>query len=114
MIHASIRIVVSDAIRGEALDVLRCLKEPTEVQNGCRGCRILQGVDDGNALTCVARCSPCSTEQPGCETADSGVATVALGAASIRSSRASRSAAPPKNRLILGLRPMSRSSCSKA
>lgn len=55
VIQATIHIVASAQIRGEALDVLRCLKEPTEVQKGCRGCRIFQDVDDRNDLTCVER-----------------------------------------------------------
>jgi quinol monooxygenase YgiN len=55
VIQATIHIVASDEIRSEALEVLRWLKEPTEVQKGCRGCRILQDVDDRNALTCVER-----------------------------------------------------------
>src|SRR5262245_44366697 len=55
VIQAMIYIVASDKIRGEALEVLRCLKEPTKVQKGCHRCRILQDVDDRNALTCVER-----------------------------------------------------------
>jgi quinol monooxygenase YgiN len=55
VIQATIHFVAPDAIRGEALEVLRCLKEPTQVQKGCHGCRILQDVDDSNALTCVER-----------------------------------------------------------
>ena len=55
MIQATIHFVASAEKRGEALDVLRWLKEPTEVQKGCCGCRIFQDVDDGNALTCVER-----------------------------------------------------------
>ena len=55
MIQATIRIVASDEKRGEVVEVLRCLKEPTEVQRGCRGCRIVQDIDDRDALTCIER-----------------------------------------------------------
>jgi quinol monooxygenase YgiN len=53
VIQATIRIVSSDELRGEVLEVLRCLKGPTEVQRGCRGCLIVQDIDDRNALTCI-------------------------------------------------------------
>ena len=55
MIQATIHIVAPEKVCGEALDVLRCLKEPTEVQKGCHGCWILRDVDDRNAFTCVER-----------------------------------------------------------
>jgi hypothetical protein len=42
MIQASFRIVAPKDKRQEILDVLLCLKGPTEVAKGCRGCQILQ------------------------------------------------------------------------
>ena len=53
MIQATVRIVAPDEKRSEALEVLRSLKEPTEVSKGCLGCRILQDIDDQYALTCL-------------------------------------------------------------
>jgi len=53
MIQAVVRIVAPDEKRSEAMEVLRSLKEPTEVSRGCLGCRILQDVDNRYALTCV-------------------------------------------------------------
>jgi quinol monooxygenase YgiN len=55
VIHASFRIVAPAGKRKEVLDVLACLKGPTEVSKGCRACRILQDVDDENVLTYVER-----------------------------------------------------------
>ncbi len=37
--------------REEILDVLECLKGPTEVAGGCRTCQILQDADDDHVLT---------------------------------------------------------------
>ncbi|MCL4854469.1 MAG: antibiotic biosynthesis monooxygenase [Bryobacteraceae bacterium] len=51
MLQSSVRIVVPHEKRGELLDVLQCLKGPTEVTRGCRAYRILQDVDDQNVLT---------------------------------------------------------------
>ena len=51
MIQASLRIVAPAEKRGEVLDVLRCLKGPTEVSKGCRVCRILQDAEDEGVLT---------------------------------------------------------------
>lgn len=53
MIQATVRIVAPDERRPEAIAVLRGLKEPTEASKGCLGCRILQDVDDKDALMCV-------------------------------------------------------------
>ncbi len=39
----------------EVLDVLRCLKGPTEVSKGCRACRVLQDVDEEGSLTYLAQ-----------------------------------------------------------
>jgi quinol monooxygenase YgiN len=50
MIQASFRIVAPRDKRAEILDVLRCLKGPTEVVRGCRACRILQDVEDDHVL----------------------------------------------------------------
>ncbi len=51
MIQASFRIVAPPRKREEILEVLLCLKGPTEVTRGCRSCRILQDADDANVLT---------------------------------------------------------------
>jgi len=51
MIQASFRIVAPEGNREEILDVLLCLKGPTEVAIGCRACRILQDVEDDHVLT---------------------------------------------------------------
>ena len=51
MIQAFFRIVVPEDKREEALGVLLCLKGPTEVAKGCRGCWILQDAEDNRALT---------------------------------------------------------------
>ncbi len=51
MIQASFRIVAPDGKREEILDVLLCLKGPTEAARGCRSCRILQDVEDNHVLT---------------------------------------------------------------
>ena len=51
MIQASFRIVAPEDKRQEILDVLLCLKGPTEMATGCRACRILQDVEDDRVLT---------------------------------------------------------------
>ena len=51
MIQASLRIVAPERKREEILGVLSCLKGPTEVTGGCRGCRIFQDAEDKNVLT---------------------------------------------------------------
>ena len=51
MIQASLRLVAPKQKREEILDVLSCLKGPTEVSRGCRACRILQDAEDKNVLT---------------------------------------------------------------
>lgn len=53
MIQASFRIVAPAGKRAEILDVLLCLKGPTEVSRGCCACQILQDVEDENVLTCL-------------------------------------------------------------
>ncbi len=51
MIQASFRIVAPPRKREEILEVLLCLKGPTEVTRGCRSCRVLQDADHHDALT---------------------------------------------------------------
>jgi quinol monooxygenase YgiN len=51
MIQASFRIVAPEGKREEILDVLLCLKGPSEVTKGCRACRILQDAEDERVLT---------------------------------------------------------------
>jgi len=51
MIQVFLRIVAPFEKRVEVLDVLRCLKGPTEVSKGCRVCRVLQDAEDEGALT---------------------------------------------------------------
>ncbi len=51
MIQASFRIVAPENKRDEILNVLMCLKGPTEVSRGCRACRILQDVEGNHVLT---------------------------------------------------------------
>ncbi len=55
MIQASFRIVAPEDKRQEILDVLLCLKGPTEVAKGCGACRILQDVEDDHAITYLVR-----------------------------------------------------------
>jgi quinol monooxygenase YgiN len=55
MIQASFRIVAPEDKREEILDVLLCLKGPTEVAKGCRACRILQDAEDNHVLTYLAQ-----------------------------------------------------------
>ena len=55
MIQASFRIVIPARKREEVLEVLLCLKGPAEASRGCRACRILQDVEDENALTYVVK-----------------------------------------------------------
>jgi quinol monooxygenase YgiN len=51
MIQASFRIVASTEKREEILDVLLCLKGPTEVAKGCRTSRVFLDAEDSHALT---------------------------------------------------------------
>jgi quinol monooxygenase YgiN len=51
MIQAFLRIVAPSEKLQEILDVLRCLKGPTEVSKGCRVCRVLQDAEDEDSLT---------------------------------------------------------------
>jgi quinol monooxygenase YgiN len=51
MIQASLRIVAPADKREEVLDVLRCLKGPTEVSKGCHACRVLQDAEDKGVIT---------------------------------------------------------------
>jgi quinol monooxygenase YgiN len=51
MIQASFRLVAPESKRQEFLDVLSCLKGPTEVLAECRACWICQDIEDENSLT---------------------------------------------------------------
>ena len=51
MIQASLRIVAPAGKHAELLDVLRCLKGPTECSRGCHVCRILQDAEEEDAIT---------------------------------------------------------------
>ena len=51
MIQASFRLVAPEGKREEILDVLLCLKGPTEALAECRACWICQDVEDDHVLT---------------------------------------------------------------
>jgi quinol monooxygenase YgiN len=51
MMQGLIRIVAPHDKREEVVDVLTCLKGPTEVASGCRACRVLQDADDSRLIT---------------------------------------------------------------
>lgn len=51
MIQASFRLVAPVGKRDEFLNVLLCLKGPTEASAECQGCWIGQDVEDDHALT---------------------------------------------------------------
>lgn len=51
MIQASLRLVAPEGKREEILDVLRCLRGPTETARGCHACQILQDAEDQRVLT---------------------------------------------------------------
>ena len=51
MIQACLRIAAPADKLDEVLDVLRCLKGPTEVSKGCRVCRVLQDAEDKRVFT---------------------------------------------------------------
>lgn len=55
MMQTYVRIVAPVEKIQEVLDVLRCLKGPTEVSKGCRACRVLQDADDKGVLTYLAQ-----------------------------------------------------------
>ena len=55
MIQASLRIVAPAEKIQEVLDVLRCLKGPTEVSKGCHVCRVLQDAEDKGVITYVGQ-----------------------------------------------------------
>ena len=50
MMQTCVRIVAPAEKIQEVLDVLRCLKGPTEVSKGCRVCRVLQDAEDEGVL----------------------------------------------------------------
>ena len=51
MIQASFRLMAPEGKRNEFLDVLLCLKGPTEALPECRACWICQDVEDDHLLT---------------------------------------------------------------
>jgi quinol monooxygenase YgiN len=51
MIQALIRIVAPPGKRDEILDVLKCLKGPTEAIGECRACQVFQDAEDSRVLT---------------------------------------------------------------
>lgn len=51
MMQTCVRIVAPAEKIQEVVDVLRCLKGPTEVSKGCRTCQVLQDADDEGMLT---------------------------------------------------------------
>lgn len=55
MIQACFRLVAPEGKRAEFLDVLSCLKGPTEALAECRACRIYQDVEDNNTLTYIVQ-----------------------------------------------------------
>jgi quinol monooxygenase YgiN len=50
MVEVSVRIVAPPTKRAEILDVLRCLKGPTEVSRGCVSCRLFGDEEDERVL----------------------------------------------------------------
>lgn len=55
MMQTCVRIVAPAEKIQEVLDVLRCLKGPTEVSKGCRACRVLRDADEEGSLTYLAQ-----------------------------------------------------------
>jgi quinol monooxygenase YgiN len=55
MIQAYLRMVAPPGKRAEFLDVLLCLKGPTEVLEECRACWVVQDADNDHALTYFVR-----------------------------------------------------------
>lgn len=55
MIQASFRMVAPPEKREEILNVLQCLKGPTEASKGCQACCILQDAEDENVLVYVVQ-----------------------------------------------------------
>jgi quinol monooxygenase YgiN len=55
MMQTCVRIVAPAEKTREVLDVLRCLKGPTEVSKGCRACQVLQDADDEGVITYLAQ-----------------------------------------------------------
>ena len=51
MIQATFRVVPPGERRQELIEVLSCMKEPTEALDGCRGYQILQDMDDRRAIS---------------------------------------------------------------
>ena len=51
MIQATFRVVSPGERQQELIEVLSCMKEPTEALDGCRGYQILQDVNDRRAIS---------------------------------------------------------------
>ncbi len=51
MIQATFRVVPPRERQQELIEVLSCMKEPTEALDGCRGYQILQDVNDRRAVS---------------------------------------------------------------
>src|SRR5512139_1839891 len=51
MIQATFRVVPPGDRQQELIEVLSCMKEPTEALDGCRGYQILQDVNDRRAIS---------------------------------------------------------------
>ena len=55
MIQATFRVVTPGDKQQELIEVLSCMKEPTEALDGCRGYQILQDMDDRRAISWLER-----------------------------------------------------------
>lgn len=53
MIITTLRVVIPAAKRKDALEMLRCLSEPTQAKPGCISCRVYEDLSDGNTFTLV-------------------------------------------------------------
>jgi len=51
MIQATFRVVSPGERQQELIEVLSCMKEPTEALDGCRGYQVLQDVNDRRAIS---------------------------------------------------------------
>jgi quinol monooxygenase YgiN len=57
MLQATFRLVTPPGKRDELLDVLLCLRGPTEVMEECLRCCIVHDVENDNALTYITQWS---------------------------------------------------------
>lgn len=55
MIQATFRVVPPGDKQQELIEVLSCMKEPTEALDGCKGYHILQDMDDRRAISWLGR-----------------------------------------------------------